>query len=287
MQPEKICPRCQYRNNLTTSVCYMCGHQFRTRFNVPDQTQMDMPRDAMHRPRVPTSGPLDNTERAVSMVWTFIGIIFFYLLTAACLGTFLDDMHQRQVINDPSDKSTVYSMFWLLISGSVLSFFTMRFRRLLLSTPGNEDSLTRQRRSGVFAIIASLGIIGLFLLAFDHSREKMKTTNTSLPSYTTQEPDFSLTTPIQEPNPPVQLSPIQGLSSPQSGMQVESSYDRHQNSSSGFLPTENRRASRQPNSTKMKSEPDITGVIIHNELSTQRNTTPAPSSAGGFGGATP
>jgi len=41
--PHKACPRCGQSDHLQATVCQRCGHQFRSQFDVPQQTQVFPP----------------------------------------------------------------------------------------------------------------------------------------------------------------------------------------------------------------------------------------------------
>lgn len=162
-QPEKICPKCSQRSPLDAGFCGNCQHQFRTRFTPPaDQTIMAPPPmgapAVSYNPVAAVSGPLDDTERSVSMTWTFIG----------CVATGVVMLYGTQ-------KLTIWTLaglwdlcaYWvlgMLVSGSLFSFLVMRFRRLYLSMPGGvNDPREVAARRRKFAVWSTSGIIFLAL----------------------------------------------------------------------------------------------------------------------------
>lgn len=156
-QPEKICPKCSQRAPLDATFCANCGHQFRTRFTPPaDQTIMAPPPQAApapsYNPAAPASGPLDTTERSVSMAWTFIGAV-------GVSAVMLYDVHQltRLILLNLWDFAAYWGIGMLLL-GSVFSFLLMRYRRLYLSTPGYTDPYLVAERRRRFSVNASIGI---------------------------------------------------------------------------------------------------------------------------------
>lgn len=156
-QPEKLCPKCNQRAPLDAGFCVNCGHQFRTRFAAPaDQTIMAPPPQAApapsYNPTAPISGPLDTTERSVSMAWTFIGAVGMGALM-------LFDVHQlTRLILMGFWEIAAYWGIGMLVLGSVFSFLLMRFRRLYLSTPGYTDPYAVAERRRRFSVNASIGI---------------------------------------------------------------------------------------------------------------------------------
>ena len=162
-QPHKICPRCKAPADLQVPQCRGCGRQFRTSFASDDQTMLggSLP------PSVPTysassasGGPLDNTERNVSMVWTSIGLAFTSLWLLAIVSVLVKELAE----NETTDA--VYSMLALIVSAWLLSFLLMRFRRLYLSSPSAFSPVEVAQRRGRFSVNASIGVTILAILAF-------------------------------------------------------------------------------------------------------------------------
>lgn len=166
----KRCPRCQAVAELSAAFCADCGHQFRTQFDPNDRTQTFSPGQTAYSPNAPTNGPLDNTERAVSMGWTLVGLLFFYIATGVAGGLWWSAVAQHEQGDSSGTLETMTFFFFFLVSGSILSALTMRFRRLYLSSPGGVPHPDIHQRRGRFAVAGTLGILGLCVFAFYQMR---------------------------------------------------------------------------------------------------------------------
>jgi hypothetical protein len=111
-----------------------------------------------YNPNVVTNGPLDDTERNVSMVWTCVGTV------AACLWILGTIRVLTEYVLAGSTSEIGYSMLSLLLSSWLLTFLIMRMRRLYLTAPGQFSPVEIQARRSRFSVSASVGIVLLVLV---------------------------------------------------------------------------------------------------------------------------
>lgn len=164
----KVCPRCQTPAPADAAQCASCGRVYRTTAPPPpvDQTQFfDAPPQATpaYNPTVAAGGPLDTTERSVSMVWTVIGLVataaFFAASVAGTVRVFMVPVPEGDTL---SGYVRLGSLVWLLMVGCLLSFLTMRLRRLYLAAPDGRPWADVAGRRARYAVGASL-LLGLLL----------------------------------------------------------------------------------------------------------------------------
>lgn len=167
-QVRKLCPRCQEPAATNAVACPACGHRYRTQFPADDRTRLDLAGEVAYSPAAPAHGPLDNTERAVSMVWTVIGLAFVFFVTAFFWGALAQSVMDREgrEAGQISGMMLAFNFTWALVTSCILSFLVMRYRRLYLSAPGGAPHPQIAQRRAVFSVVASLGVFGLFALAY-------------------------------------------------------------------------------------------------------------------------
>jgi len=165
--PRWVCPSCRSNNMPQSPDCYRCGAA-----KPPPAPPSYVPPQPAPAPPPPaaapiyyavnaSAGPLDDTERNVSMVWTAIGLVFAGLLCAAAV-----DMFTRYcLLPERGWWPGPYSIFAAGLFAWLFSFLLMRFRRLYLAAPSGthppEEILNRRAR---FSVIASFAILGVIVL---------------------------------------------------------------------------------------------------------------------------
>ncbi len=168
----KGCPKCKQPNEIHAPQCGRCGHQFRTYFVPPDQTQMLSPQDVGRLPQDPAPvyhattslvGPLDNTERSVAFVWTCVGLFLAALFFVAALHG-LADVFRKGAAETDRANTLVFGFLYTLLAGFILSGLTMRLRRLYLSAPGAQRTVETARRRAWFSVVASMVLVLLVVV---------------------------------------------------------------------------------------------------------------------------
>jgi len=180
---HKICPRCKQPALLDAAFCAGCGRQYRTNFAATnDQTMLGTsgapppPAAPQYAPPAyvppvvpnytPTSavgGPLDNTERNVSMTWTGVGLVMTALVFLGSVRYLVEYLLKRD-----GAEQFGYSLLYLVFWGWLLSFLQMRLRRLYLTAPDGApaaDILQRRRRFAAIstAVFFALVVTGVGL----------------------------------------------------------------------------------------------------------------------------
>lgn len=169
MSQVKYCPRCKTAAALSDQACSQCGRIFKTQFAPPpdDRTMlgpagMTAPPTvapvATYAPTVASGGPLDDAERNVSMVWTAIGLTIVVVWVLVQLSSVV-----RLFFSDLKSYGA-YALIGLLLPAFLLSFLTMRFRRLYLAAPGYVSPLEIRTRRAQFSVWASIGIFLLIIV---------------------------------------------------------------------------------------------------------------------------
>jgi hypothetical protein len=107
---------------------------------------------------VTASGPLDETERHVSLIWNAIGVGILFLSLAligsAGIYTYLQ---QREVLFGLAVMA--------LACAWVLSFLLLRLRRVILAAPGGNLPATAARRRRHFGAGVLVGVVALVFLS--------------------------------------------------------------------------------------------------------------------------
>jgi hypothetical protein len=183
---------------LTAAVCDQCGHRFQTQFAAPPN-QMQRPAVQYHSSQ-PTNGPIDNTERAVALAWTCIGLLVVALV-------FVSSVHSLVTSLAPgSGPFAGIAFFWLLIVGAILSALTMRLRRLYISSPDIQSPYETARRRARFAVVASVAIVLLVLFGIFFPETPIAQRITPLQPAANVQPSY--TPPIsRSSDPPIVVQP--------------------------------------------------------------------------------
>lgn len=165
MSQVKYCPRCKQSAALSAPACSGCGRAFKTQFAAPpdDRTMLGpaslTPGVPNYAPTSAATGPLDATERSVSMVWTMVGIgvAALWILGSASAIT-------ASVVAEDWEAST-YQVVGGILGAWLFSFLVMRLRRLFLTAPAAFNASEVARRRAAYSIGASLGVLALLFAA--------------------------------------------------------------------------------------------------------------------------
>lgn len=177
MSQVKYCPRCKTPAALTASSCASCGRVFKTQFAPPDDDRTILgpgvnvpaqpsaptisgPAVANYSPSIATGGPLDDTERNVSMLWTAIGLF-------ASVWWFIGQMNAaiHMLYSEDLKSYAAYTILALIVPVFAISFLTMRLRRLYLAAPGQFSPTETTRRRVKFSLGASIGVVFLAMVS--------------------------------------------------------------------------------------------------------------------------
>lgn len=172
--PHKICPRCKRPAPLDAAFCAGCGRQYKTNFSAPnDQTILGQasppaptppqlgqvpPTAPNYTPSLVVNGPLDNTERNVSMTWTGVGLAVVSLVFLGGVRYLVEYLLKRD-----GAEQFGYGLLYLVLWGWLLSFLQMRLRRLYLTAPDGAPVADILQRRSRFALISTIVFFGLIV----------------------------------------------------------------------------------------------------------------------------